>query len=116
MAAAFQVQTSTIASGTGEIKVVEAEGELDLDTHLALQGELDALVDGAGRRLLVDLSRLAFIDSVGIATIYHASTRFARLALVVLPGSRVAGMLERCAIDQMLPVASTRAEAVQALA
>jgi anti-anti-sigma factor len=112
----LQVQPSAIANVAGEIKVLVAEGQLDLDTCAALQGELDALVDGTGRRLLLDLSRLAFIDSVGIATLYRATASFARMAVVVVPGSRVGETLETCGMDQLLPLVDSRTEAVRALA
>jgi anti-sigma B factor antagonist len=116
MADALQVQSSVIANGDGEVHVLAAEGELDMATRSVLQGQLDALVDVTGRRLLVDLSRLEFIDSLGIATLYQASASFAHLAVVVLEGSQVARTLELCGMAEMLPLFDSRAEAVRALA
>jgi anti-sigma B factor antagonist len=116
MTVALQVQSSVIANDDGEVHVLVAEGELDMATRAELQRELDALVDGTGRRLLVDLSRLEFIDSAGITTLYQASARFAHLAVVVVKGSQVARVLELCGMEEMLPLFDRRDEAVRALA
>jgi anti-sigma B factor antagonist len=115
MASALQVQSSVIANSDGEVHVLAAEGELDMATRAALQRELDALVDGTGRRLLVDLSRLEFIDSAGITTLYQAGAGFAHLAVVVAAGSQVARILELCGMDELLPLFVRRDEAVRAL-
>jgi anti-anti-sigma factor len=88
----------------------------ELVTVGEFQEQLDALVDGTGRRLLVDLSRVEFIDSMGITTLYQASASFAHLAITVMPGSEVARILELCGMKEMLPLFDSRAEAVRALA
>jgi anti-sigma B factor antagonist len=116
MASALQVQSSVIANDDGEVHVLAAQGELDMATREALQRELDALVDGTGRRLLVDLSRLEFIDSAGITTLYHTGASFAHLAVVVMQGSEVARVLELCGMEEMLPLFDSREQAVRALA
>ena len=117
MAVALQVESSLIVNGDrDEVHLVEAKGELDMGTCAALRRELGALVDGTRRRLLVDLSALEFIDAAGIATLYQATGSFVRMAVVIVPGSRVAQMVQACGLDQMLPLAAGRAEAVRALA
>ena len=50
------------------LTLVELEGELDLSTSSRLAGELDALA-GADRRIVLDLRRLQFMDSSGLAVI-----------------------------------------------
>jgi anti-anti-sigma factor len=112
MAVALQVESSVDRA----VHVVAVEGELDMATRTALQEKLDALVDGTGRRLLVDLSRVEFIDSMGITTLYQASASFAHLAITVMPGSEVARILELSGMKEMLPLFDSRAEAVRALA
>ena len=111
MAVALQVESSA----DREVHVVAVEGELDMATRIALHERLDALVDGTGRRLLVDLSRVEFIDSAGITTLYQAGASFAHLAMVVVPGSEVARILALCGVEEMLPTFDSRAEAVRAL-
>ena len=116
MAVALQVESSMIANGDSDVHVVVAEGELDMATLGALQGKLDALVDGTGRRVLVDLGALEFIDSPAIAALYHASASFAHVAVVVPAHSQVARILEICGMHEMLPIFHDRGEALRALA
>jgi anti-sigma B factor antagonist len=51
--------------------VVALHGELDLATVFTLDAAID-LIDGSGRDLILDLSDLDFVDSIGL-------TRFVRL-------------------------------------
>ena len=115
MTVALQVKSSVVANRDREVHVLVAEGELDIATLGTLQAKLDALVDGTGRRLLLDLSALEFLDSPGIAVLYQASASFAHLAIVVAAGSRVARVLEVCGMETILPIFHSRADAVRAL-
>jgi anti-anti-sigma factor len=116
VATAFQVETSVIASGEVEVHVVAPEGELDLATVAEFQRHLDALVDGTGRRLVLDLTGLRFIDSRGVAALYQAYASFVHMAVVVDPNSTVGRTLEISGFDQVLPLFGSRGEAVHNLA
>ena len=115
MADIFQVDSSVIADEDSDVRVVTAEGELDMATVIALRSELDAQVDGTGRKVLLDLSRLRFIDSAGITALYRANARFAHFAVVVSPGSQIAQTLAISGFDQVLPIFVEREEAARAL-
>ena len=54
-----------------------AIGELDVSAEPILSAEIEALRGAGYRRLIVDLSRLAFIDSTGLRCLldYHAEAR-----------------------------------------
>ncbi len=115
MADIFQVDSSVIADEDSDVRVVTAEGELDMATVIALRSELDAQVDGTGRKLLLDLSGLRFIDSAGITALYRANASFAHFAVVVSPGSQIAQTLAISGFDQVLPIFVEREEAARAL-
>lgn len=63
----------------GESLVVELGGSLDTGTSPILSRELSTLAaDGArGRRLVLDLAALTYVDSAGVAVILDARERFA---------------------------------------
>jgi anti-anti-sigma factor len=105
-----------IANGAVEVQLLEAAGELDLASVAILQRALASLRERGGVRLLLDLHRLAFIDSTGLTALYQASSASERLALVVQPDSQVARTLAICGFDQVLPTFSARAEALESLA
>jgi anti-anti-sigma factor len=115
VAAHLQVENSVVSSGDADLRVVIAEGELDLVTVGEFQEKLDALVDGTGRRLLLDLRGLRFIDSRGITALYQARASFAHMAVVVAPDSNVARILEVSGFDQVLPLFDSLVEALRKL-
>ena len=53
-------------SETGGTVHVQPAGELDLSTVPLLEARLRAALDGGGRRLVVDLRELTFMDSTGL--------------------------------------------------
>jgi len=111
----FQVEGS-VDSSDPNLHVVVAEGELDLVTVGEFQEQLDALVDGTGRRLLLDLRGLRFIDSRGITALYQARASFAHMAVVVAPDSNVARILAISGFVQVLPLFDSLFEARRKLA
>jgi anti-anti-sigma factor len=59
-----------------EVAIVTPRGELDLSGAAVLEPELERLVDEPGLTTLVlDLSRLDFMDSSGLRLVVVASTR-----------------------------------------
>lgn len=52
--------------------VLALDGELDLSTVPELDRQLSDATDAKPERVLVDLSRLAFMDSTGLASIVRA--------------------------------------------
>jgi anti-anti-sigma factor len=101
------------------VQVVELSGELDLNSV----GELDeALVAAAGTarpRVCVDMSRLGFIDSTGLATVIRAHLAVVEaggaFAVVAVAGN-VRRTLETTGLMEMLSVVEDRASALQDLA
>jgi anti-anti-sigma factor len=60
----------------GDSTVLVATGALDLETAGALRGTLQSLRGAAARRVVVDLGRIGFIDSVGLSVLIAAHLRF----------------------------------------
>lgn len=63
----------------GEIRVVQPSGRLDLLTAAQLKLRLTEEIAAGGRRLVVDLSGVSFIDSSGLGAII-GGLKAARLA------------------------------------
>jgi anti-sigma B factor antagonist len=65
-----------------------AIGELDLATVPRLQAELAALRHAGVRRLILDLSRLEFIDSTGLRCILECDAEARRdgFTIALIPG------------------------------
>jgi anti-sigma B factor antagonist len=92
----------------GDIRTIELQGELDLANAALFERELDdALADGSCQ-VNVDLRRLEFIDSTGIAILVTAlrhvnATEKLRFLLSREPG--VARVLQMTGVEERLPLA-----------
>jgi anti-sigma B factor antagonist len=95
--------------------VLTVHGELDIATAPALRDRLGAAIESGKRRLVIDLSELAFLDSVALATIVHAKRRLpadARMAVAVDPSSYVMLVFESAGLRTVLDLVDTRSAAI----
>lgn len=58
----------------GGVRVVKIAGDLDASSYLELVNATQKLYDGGAKKLLLDLTDLAFISSAGLASL-HIITR-----------------------------------------
>ncbi|MEG8279934.1 STAS domain-containing protein [Streptomyces sp. AHA2] len=90
--------------------VLTAVGPLDLHTAPEFSDTLQPLLRDGDHRVMVDLSRVEFIDSTGLTSLIAAyrttRTTGARLALIA-PSERVRAMLALTGTDQVLPSYAT---------
>ena|SRR5947209_8330066 len=97
-----------VVADQGPTTTIEFEGEWDLGQWGATQ---DAVAQALQRRpacLVLDLSRLSFIDSSGIHALMQTHKRCAaqRTRLVIIPGPRaVQRVFEICGLSEILPFA-----------
>jgi anti-sigma B factor antagonist len=101
--------TVAIVTERGRVRVA-VTGELDMATAPALVAELDALLEVGFTELVVDLTRLEFIDSTGLRGLLQAGQRAhargARLD-VVGAGPAVRRAIEITGLDQVEPFAAS---------
>jgi anti-anti-sigma factor len=82
----FSLRVEDRPAGDGRSAVVTLEGELDVYTVSSVRATLDGLlVDGASA-VVVDLTRLTFMDSSGLGTLVaaHKKARVLRSSLVLV--------------------------------
>jgi anti-anti-sigma factor len=90
---------------------VALTGELDLGTVAIAEEALASTWDPAGRRLVVDLSQLRFMDSTGLRLLVslHARCRAAARDLAITPGPpAVHRVFEVTKLDSTLPFTDGR--------
>jgi anti-anti-sigma factor len=105
-------------TAAGMTYVVEVGGDLDLVTVGDLEAPLLDAIRGGRQPVLLDLSECVFIDSTGLRFVLRAHHLLAESAngdgrnrLVVVARDHVAEILRTTAVDKVLPVVSSRAEA-----
>ena len=105
-----------------DVAVLVAGGEIDYAASPQLRERIDERIDAGGRRLVLDLSMVSFIDSTAIGVLVGAVMRLHELGegslLVVCTdeNQRVLRIFEVAGIDSLIPLHHSRAGALSALA
>jgi anti-sigma B factor antagonist len=94
-------------------RVLVLGGELDMDGAPRLDAALDACTDGFP--VIVDLSALTFIESAGLHALLKKRALGRPSAIVRVPASNVARVLDIVAADQAIPLYADLAEAIERL-
>ena len=103
----------------GNAHVVTLRGATHLDEAEELSAQLPRLIQGACPHLILDMSKLEFLGSVGLNAIVTAHNRartFNGRVSVVNPKPEVANLLSLTRVDQLALVFPTLEAARQALA
>lgn len=70
----MELSLSTRVADAGH-SVVEVRGEVDVYTSAMLREQLGELIDGGARHVVVDLTRVDFLDSSGLGVLVGALKR-----------------------------------------
>ena len=112
----FQLAVEPVSDDASVVTVI---GELDLSTVPALRGALSGALDRGISRLVVDLSAVTFVDSVGVGAILHSKRRLGTdglLAVVLAPDTYARVIFDVVGADAVVEVFQTRTEAVARVA
>ncbi len=94
-------------------------GEVDLHVAPEVRDRLDAAVQGGTRKVVVDLSRVSFVDSMALGVLLGTLKRLraegGELRLVV-PSSQLRRIFEITLLDEVFELTDTRQEALAAFA
>lgn len=96
------------------VAVLSVRGEIDALTADALERGLDELLAGADDRLVIDLSEVSFLASIGLAALIHAARRLTDRGLrlrLVATNRAVRRPLELTGLDQMFDLFTARESA-----
>jgi anti-sigma B factor antagonist len=101
-----------------DLRRIVISGRLDIPGTDAVATKLTALTDAPKKGVVIDLTGLQFLASIGIrALISSAKTvkqRGGKMALVVSGGSSVRMSLEATGVNELIPVFGSAADAEKA--
>ncbi|HEX2086328.1 MAG TPA: STAS domain-containing protein [Solirubrobacteraceae bacterium] len=106
--------TQSNAATTDPVPTVAPAGALDLASSRGLQTRLAELAGEHGHYAILDLSRVSFIDSVGLGVVLKAANRFHRQSkrlFIVAPEGPVHRILDFAGVTDRLSVVDTVDEA-----
>jgi anti-sigma B factor antagonist len=102
-----------------DLRRIVISGRLDIPGTDSVASQLEELASAPKRAVVVDLSQLRFLASIGIRALISSAkevkSRGGRLALVVNKGSTVMMSLEATGVDELIPVFASVAEAEKAV-
>lgn len=98
-----------------DLRKIVIVGRLDMAGTDSVAEQLVQLASAPKKGVVVDLTNLRFLASVGISALITSAKavqqRGGRMALVVKPGSSVAMSLDATGVDELIPVFKSLAEA-----
>ena len=95
--------------------VVVADGEIDLRHSPEFHKALVELCAEQPKTLVIDLSRVSYMDSSGVGTlveIYRRTKGYGGELVLVAPSARVRSVFEITKLDQFFKIKPTEAEAL----
>jgi anti-sigma B factor antagonist len=102
----------------GDVQIIELEGELDFHSSPELRTKLGELTGKQASKILIDLKKVDYMDSSGIATFVEAfqkTKRYnGRLILADLTPT-VRGVFEIAKLESIFEIANNVAEALDRL-
>jgi anti-anti-sigma factor len=103
---------------SGEVRTIMITGRLDVDGTNSVATQLVELSQAPKKGVVVDLSTLKFLASIGIRALVTCAkdvkARGAKMVLVVDPGSTVMMSIKATGIDQLVPVFDSSSDAQRA--
>lgn len=103
---------------SGELRKIVILGRLDVDGTNSVASQLEELTQAPRKGVVVDLSSLKFLASVGIRALINSAkavkARGGKMVLVVDAGSTVMMSIKSTGIDQFLPVFDSAVDAERA--
>jgi anti-anti-sigma factor len=107
-------------SDVGDLRKIVITGRLDVEGTDSVASKLEELTKAAKKGVVVDLSTLKFLASIGIravvASAKEVKARGGKMVLVVNPSSTVMMSIKATGIDQLVPVFGSGSDAEKAAA
>ena len=100
---------SIVISHQGVTSTIKLTGEWDLAQRETMRDAVSSALAHHPDHMVLDLSRLTFMDSTGVHGLLELASRVARLKidLLVIPGSRaVQRLFELCQLPELLTLAT----------
>ena len=100
----------------GTVIVFELRGRLTMESFGRVKDRVRTLVDQGGRRLVLDLSGVSYVDSIGVSELVRShvilGNHGGHLALAAIP-AQVDQLLQVTRLDQIFHRFGTRAQAIE---
>lgn len=107
----FKMDTHTLAKN---LPVIELEGEVDVYTAPQLKQATITLLEGGARELVVDLTRVEYLDSTALGVLIGGLKRMREQEgnlVLVCPSPRIRRVFEITGLDKIFDIYDSVAQA-----
>lgn len=107
----FKMETRTLEE---ELPIIALEGEVDVYTAPQLKQQMISLLEGGAREVVVDLSRVDYLDSTALGVLIGGLKRLRELdgnLALVCPSPRIRRVFEITGLDKIFDIYETEDEA-----
>lgn len=111
----FRMDTRTMEK---ELPVIELEGEVDVYTAPQLKQQMISLLEGGSRRMVVDLTKVEYLDSTALGVLIGGLKRMREQdgnMVLVCPSPRIRRVFEITGLDKIFDIYNSTDEAQSAL-
>lgn len=108
----------SVSEIAGHVTRVSLKGRLDAPGADSISLRFSAAVAAKGRNAILDLSGVSFVASLGIRLLISAARALSQKGcMLVIYGATdlVQGVFEDSALDQIIPIVETEADAIERL-
>ncbi len=107
----FKMETRTLEK---ELPIIALEGEVDVYTAPQLKQQMISLLEGGAREVVVDLSRVDYLDSTALGVLIGGLKRLREMdgnLALVCPSPRIRRVFEITGLDKIFDIYDTEDEA-----
>lgn len=107
----FKMETRTLEK---DLPVIELEGEVDVYTAPQLKQQMIGLLESGARELVVDLSKVDYLDSTALGVLIGGLKRMREMdgnMVLVCPSPRIRRVFEITGLDKIFEIYNSEADA-----
>lgn len=111
----FEMETYTLEA---KVPVIELEGEVDVYTAPRLKQQIINLLEGGSRDLIVNLSKVEYLDSTALGVLIGGLKRMRELdgnMVLVCPNARIRRVFEITGLDKIFDIYEAEEEAAESV-
>jgi anti-sigma B factor antagonist len=111
----FKIEIKNIQA---DFPAIVLEGEVDVYTAPQLKQHLIAMLEGASKKVLIDLTAVDYLDSTALGVLIGGLKRFKEIGgdmILVCPSPRIHRVFEITGLDKIFVIYQSEADALQDL-
>jgi len=111
----FKMETRSVES---KPPIIELTGEVDVYTAPQLKQQMIVLLEGGARALIVDLTKVEYLDSTALGVLIGGLKRLRERdgnVVLVCPSPRIRRVFEITGLDKIFDIYETQADATESM-